>query len=468
MSADGRWQPYPAYKDSGVDWLGEIPRHWEMKRLKYAAAMNSDVLSESTDPDHVLQYLDISNVDSTGSILDIQEMRFENAPSRARRQVQDGDTIISTVRTYLRAIAHIDRPPDNLIVSTGFAVLRPTPELEPKYLWRLVQSSRFVDAVVAHSVGVGYPAIAPTRLADLSVWVPPLEEQRAIATFLDCETAKIDALVAKQERLIALLQEKRAALISHAVTKGLDPDVEVKDSGIPWLGEIPGHWEVRRLKFAANVQSGVAKGRDLEGRKIINPPYLRVANVQNGYVDLSDVATIAIAEDEIDRYSLKAGDVLMTEGGDFDKLGRGTVWEAQIEPCVHQNHIFAIRPYCGVSSYWISTITQTDYARHYFILRSKQSTNLASISSTNLMELPVVLPPDSEQEAILIHLGHETAKLDALIAKAQEMIERLQEYRTALISAAVTGKIDVRCNALPKCVAPAPSLIGEHHARQKT
>jgi len=248
VSTNNRWPPYPTYRDSGVGWLGKIPAHWETRRLKYAAAINTDTLPESTNPDFDLQYVDIGNVDSVGNILDIQEMSFERAPSRARRRVRHGDTIISTVRTYLKAIAHIDQPPDKVIVSTGFAVLRPRPGLDPKYLWRLVQSQGFVDAVVAHSEGIGYPAIAPTKLADLPVWIPTLAEQRAIAAFLDRETARLDALVAKQERLIELLQEKRAALISHAVTKGLDPTAPMKDSGIPSVGQIPAHWEVRRNK----------------------------------------------------------------------------------------------------------------------------------------------------------------------------------------------------------------------------
>ena len=209
-------------KDSGISWLGEIPAHWETRRLKCAAAINTDTLPENTESDFGLQYVDIGNVDSTGNILDVQEMPFERAPSRARRQVRHGDTIISTVRTYLKAIAYIEHPSDNLIVSTGFAVLRPRPELEPRYLWRLVQSQGFVDAVVAHSEGIGYPAIAPTKLAELPVWIPPIPEQRAIAAYLDCETAKTDAAVAEIETSIAHLEDYRTALISAAVTGKID------------------------------------------------------------------------------------------------------------------------------------------------------------------------------------------------------------------------------------------------------
>jgi type I restriction enzyme S subunit len=215
-----------------------------------------------------------------------------------------------------------------------------------------------------------------------------------------------------------------------------------KDSGVEWLGEIPEHWEVKRLKFIAYIQSGVAKGRDLGGRNIVELPYLRVANVQDGYLDLSDIAKITVGKDEVERYLLRAGDVLMNEGGDYDKLGRGAVWQGQIEPCIHQNHVYAVRPHKGIDPYWINTVTLTSYAKHYFILKSKQSTNLASISSTNLKELPVVIPPVSECKAIASFLDRETAKIDALIAKKERLIELLQEKRTAIISHAVTKGLD--------------------------
>src|SRR5262249_31403584 len=142
-----------------------------------------------------IEYVDIGNVDATGHINELQRMRFEDAPSRARRIVRHGDVIISTVRTYLRAIAAIENPPKNLIASTGFAVLRANGCCHSRYLSRLVQSNEFVDMVVNHSEGVGYPAINPTELAALSIWLPPLAEQRAIAAFLDRETARIDALI---------------------------------------------------------------------------------------------------------------------------------------------------------------------------------------------------------------------------------------------------------------------------------
>jgi type I restriction enzyme S subunit len=214
-----------------------------------------------------------------------------------------------------------------------------------------------------------------------------------------------------------------------------------KDSGVEWLGEVPAHWDVARLKFAAAVQTGVAKGKDNAGKDTINVPYLRVANVQDGYFDLGDVADIEIPLSDLPRYALQAGDVLMNEGGDFDKLGRGHVWDASIRPCIHQNHVFAVRPH-GISSAWLSRVTGTAYAQFYFMSRSKQSTNLASISSTNVMELPVVKPPAAEQAVIEAFLDRETAKIDALVAEQEQLITLLKEKRQAVISHAVNKGLD--------------------------
>ena len=290
---------------------------------------------------------------------------------------------------------------------------------------------------------MSYPAINASDLVGIKIPLPPIKEQQTIAAFLDRETAKIDALIAEQQRLIELLKEKRQAVISHAVTKGLNPDAPMKDSGIEWLGEVPEHWEVKRLKFIANVQTGVAKGKDNTGKITIEVPYLRVANVQDGYLDLGDVATIELPVDDLQRYELQVNDVLMNEGGDFDKLGRGYIWDGSISPCIHQNHVFAVRPF-GVSSDWLNLITGSSYAQFYFMSRSKQSTNLASISSTNIMELPVVVPPTDEQALLLHWIDVKALKFDQLIQDAGAAITLLQERRTALISAAVTGKIDVR------------------------
>ena len=248
-----RFRSYPEYKDSGVEWLGEIPGHWDVERLKYLATLNDEALPESTDPSFEMTYIDIGSVDAVAGITETEVVVFKKAPSRARRVVRDGDVIVSTVRTYLRAIAAIHAPESGLIVSTGFAVLRPR-RLESSFASYALRAPHFVEQVVANSVGVSYPAINASTLTCFSIPYPEVDEQRAIADFLDHETAKIDALVARKERLIELLQEKRTALITRAVTRGLDPNVPMKDSGVEWLGEIPAHWEVKRVNQTARVR----------------------------------------------------------------------------------------------------------------------------------------------------------------------------------------------------------------------
>lgn len=293
--------------------------------------------------------------------------------------------------------------------------------------------------------GSTFRELAKDKLEDMLIAEPPEDEQRAIAAFLDRETARIDALVSKKERLIELLQEKRTALVSRAVTKGLDPNVPMKHSGVEWLEQIPGHWEVKPLKALSQLQTGLTLGKKYHDRSLINRPYLRVANVQDGYLDLDDIAEIELRASDAVRYELREGDVLMTEGGDFDKLGRGYVWEGQVAHCLHQNHIFAVRPLADLLiPRYLALVLSSGYGRAYFTATSKQSTNLASTNSTKLRNMPMPAPSVAEQDAVIAFSDRETARIDTLIAKIREAMDRLKELRTALISAAVTGKIDVR------------------------
>ncbi|PZW36966.1 type I restriction enzyme S subunit [Humitalea rosea] len=214
-----------------------------------------------------------------------------------------------------------------------------------------------------------------------------------------------------------------------------------QDSGISWIGPVPAGWSVKRLRFLAQVQTGIAKGKDVQGIETIRVPYLRVANVQDGFIDIDDVSEIEIAASDLGRYLLRPGDVLMNEGGDFDKLGRGQVWNSAIDPCIHQNHVFAVRPH-GIEPEWLALVTSADCGRFFFMTRAKQSTNLASISSTNLLELPVPCPPPAERRAIMRFLDRETGKIDALVAEQERLIALLKEKRQAVISQAVTKGLD--------------------------
>ena len=444
---------YPEYRDSGVEWLGEVPAHWEVSTLrrvtldKCDGPFGSGIKSEHYTDEGAL-VVRLQNIRAGrfhyGEPVFLSQSYFES--ELRGHEVLPGDVLVAGLGDENNLLGRACVAPaglgDALVKADCFRFRVEPRRVLSSFVAMQLSAGAHSDAGTLSS-GTTRSRIPLSTMQTRRLVLPPLEEQAAIVAFLDRETAKVDALVAEQEKLLALLAEKRQATISHAVTKGLDPDVPMMASGVEWLGEVPAHWEISRLKFVASVQTGVAKGKDYTGKNTTEVAYLRVANVQDGYLALDDIATIMIPVDDLARYRLQPGDVLMNEGGDFDKLGRGHVWNGEIEDCIHQNHVFAVRPR-QVSSAWVNKTTSSDYAQFYFMTRSKQSTNLASISSTNVMELPLLLPPETEQEAILMFVDAETARLDALAAEATRAIALLKERRSALISAAVTGKIDVR------------------------
>jgi type I restriction enzyme, S subunit len=449
---------YPRYKDSGVEWLGEVPEHWEIRRLKQIAeVLPSNVDKKTHDgeaPVLLCNYTDVYYNEIIGA--DLPFMAASASEDQTRKlALRAGDTIITKDSESADDIAVAAYVPEDLpgvVCGYHLSVVRPRVSCIGAFIKRYFDSAFARSCVAVLANGLTRVGLTTYALNNLTIPVPPAAERLEISSFLDRETAKIDALIAEQQRLIELLKEKRQAVISRAVTRGLDPDAPMKPSGVDSLGDMPAHWTIAPLKRVASVRTGIAKGKDHGGRATVPVPYLRVANVQDGYLDLSAITTMEIPVNDLDRFKLQPGDVLMNEGGDFDKLGRGCVWEGQIEPCITQNHVFAVRPK-AVSSSWLSTITSSDYAQFYFMTRAKQSTNLASLSSTNLMELPVLLPPACEQQEIAAFVERQSWGSDAMVNEAERAIALLRERRTALISAAVTGKIDVRGLAQPQAEA---------------
>jgi type I restriction enzyme, S subunit len=443
---------YPEYKDSGVEWLGEVPAHWNISPIKrFVIANDGGVWGDEPSGETGTPVLRSTEQTVDGRWkMETPALRQLSKKEAASAKLNEGDLVVTKSSG---SSAHIGKTTlvSREIAEGGFCYsnfmqrLRFSSSFLPKIVWYLMNNElvRFQFDNLSNTT-TGLANLNGEIIGNVVVPVAPIAEQSSIAAFLDYETARIDALVEEQKRLIELLKEKRQAVISHAVTKGLDPNVPMKDSGVEWLGEVPAHWEVGKLRWFAQIQGGVAKGKDYSGKDTIMLPYLRVANVQDGYVDLSEVKEITVQAEEAERYSLRKGDVLMNEGGDNDKLGRGTVWQGQISPCLHQNHVFAIRPDARLNPEWLAMFTQSNSARDYFFINSKQSTNLASISSSNVMNCPVPLPPLHEQQQVLAQTQEKADRLDGLINAAIQGIELLQERRSALISAAVTGKIDVR------------------------
>ncbi|MCS3701013.1 type I restriction enzyme S subunit [Salinibacter ruber] len=443
---DGR-QQYDEYQDSGVVWLGEIPSHWETGPLKYFVSIDPEALTEKTDDDFELRYVDISSVNSQGDIEEPDEFRFGDAPSRARKVVQHGDTIISTVRTYLKAIAFIDNPPENLIVSTGFAVLRPLDDVDERFLGYLISSKQFIDSAVSNSEGIGYPSISTSKLGRLPVWVPPLDEQRVIADYLDRETDRIDALIEKKEQLIDLLEEKRTALISRVVTQGLDGDAEMQDSGVEWLGEIPAHWDTVKLKWNTDkIGSGVTPDGGSEAYVDDGITFMRSQNVHFDGLRLDDVAFIDEETDrEMESTRVYPRDVLLNITG--ASIGRCTIVPEDFPRANVNQHVCIIRAQ--------QDELHPSYLNHVMASSAGQDQIFAEIDGASrdavtfaeIGNFIVPKPPKEEQDRIAEYIERSMSQIYALIDQIEEGIELLEEYRTALISAAVTGQIDVREDA---------------------
>jgi len=421
--------------DRSVPWRDVFPPTWHVKPVKYACSINRRTLPETTDPDTEFRYVDISSVDSEGN-WSSEPMRFGDAPSRARRIVADGDVLVSTVRTYLRAIAHVDKVVEPLVCSTGFAVLSANGAASySKFLAYWARSVYFVDEVVARSVGVSYPAVNASDVGNIPCPLLPLDEQRAIARFLDRETSRVDRLIEKKLRQIELLHEKRAALISHAVTKGIDPNAPMKGSGIEWLGEIPAEWSVKRIKHVVQIRGGQVDPRIDEYSTM---PLVAPNHLESRTGRLLDQQT---AEDQgaiSGKYMFRAGDVL------YSKI-RPELAKACIAPAdgLCSADMYAMVPRPGHVAHYVLYLLLSDAFTKLAIDESMRVA-MPKINREDLGELRLPVAPEREQARIVEFLSSRTGGIDGLVAKVNLSLDRLREYRTALISAAVTGKIDVR------------------------
>ncbi|MDD2229632.1 MAG: restriction endonuclease subunit S [Candidatus Cloacimonetes bacterium] len=435
-------KPYPSYKDSGIEWLGEVPEGWGVKRLKYLSSCNDESLPESTDPSFEILYVDIGSVSRTEGIVKKEELNFENAPSRARRIVKDGDTIISTVRTYLRAIASIKMPEDNLIVSTGFAVIRPA-NISSDYLSLFLTSHYSVESVVSRSVGVSYPAINAGEIGNFFSPVPPPQEQQAIAAFLDHETARIDALIQKKERMIELLKEKRIALITQAVTKGLDPNAKMKDSGIEWLGEVPEHWMILPIKRIVSVP--VTDGPH-ETPEILDDgiPFISAESIKGGKIDFDLKRGHISLEDHIvysKKYKPQLDDIFVIKSG--ATTGNSAIVETENDFNIW-SPLAAIRCSRAIANprfifLFVNSIEFITSIQLYWSFGTQQNIGMNVIEN---LYLPI--PPLDEQDTISDTAWGELKGIEQIMHTVENSITLLQEYRSSLIHSAVTGKIDLR------------------------
>lgn len=448
-----RYPAYPEYTKTRWPEVGSIPSGWEARRLKFVATCNDEALPETTYPDYEIAYVDISSVDLVNGITSVETHSFEEAPSRARRIVRDGDTIVSTVRTYLKAIAPIESPPDNMIVSTGFAVIRPLKTVSSRFLGYALQNTAFIDEVVANSTGVSYPAINPTTLICLPVSYPEDKtEQQQIAAFLDWKTGQIDALIAKKKDLLEKLKEKRLAVITQAVTKGLNPAAPLRYSGIPWLGQVPKHWEVKRLRFATGrIEQGWSPQCDNQPADEDAWGVMKVGCVNGDEFDALENKALPADLEPISEYELRPKDILISRANTKELLGSAAIVPEYVRSkLLLCDKLFRLRPTAGVDGEFLTCYLRTPAARYQYEREATGSSgSMQNIGQGTIKNLVVFLPPVGEQKLIFQHIRRDVAKLDALANNVQTAIERLTEYRTALITAAITGKIDVRKVAVP-------------------
>ena len=413
-------QPYPAYKPSGVEWLGDVPSHWEMRPLKHWVGINEVVLSKGTNPDFEFHYVEIGAV-RTGVLIDEpRRIRFADAPSRARRVVRKGDTIISTVRTYLKAVWSADETTEDLICSTGFAVLSPRRRTAPKFLKYLAQSNSFTDRMSAESVGIAYPAIAEGKFSSFHICIPPLPEQNAIVRYLDHVDERIQRYIEAKEKLISLLQEARQATIHRAVTRGLNPDVPLKPSGVEWLEDVPAHWEVRRLKTLCSMKSG--DGISVMSIEPVGEYPVYGGNGLRGYTSrYNHDGAFAL----IGRQGALCGNV---------HIAQGKFWATE--------HAVVVTHDTGHDVEWFGAILTAMNLNQYSIAAAQPG-----LAIERILHLHLPVPPVHEQKLIAAHLDNATAAIDAAIDTARRQSELMREYLTSLIAHVVTGKLDVRKTA---------------------
>jgi len=412
---------YPEYKDSGVAWLGEVPAHWEVCALKRITDLKSG------------ESITAEDIEGTGEFA-----VFGGNGLRGFTTSYTHEGTYALIGRQGALCGNVNYATGKFWASEHAVVATPKVEVKTHWLGELMRAMNLNQ----YSVSAAQPGLSVEIVGNLRIPVPPFTEQTAIATFLDRETAKIDALVAEQEKLIALLQEKRQAVISHAVTKGLDPNVPMKDSGVEWLGEVPGHWEPKRLKFlASNIKAGpfgsaltkdmyVGSGYRVYGQEQVIPGDFSIGDY---YVDEAKFS-------ELSQYETRPDDVLISCVGTFGKIA---VVPAAAAPGIINPRLIRLRAAKNVIPLFLAEVLRSTVTFEQFSVLSRGGT-MEVINIGTLSDIWIALPPKAEQTAILNEITTQMARFDALTAEANTAITLLQERRTALISAAVTGQIDVR------------------------
>ncbi len=445
-SAARSWKPYPAYKDSGVEWLGKVPEGWKVQKLKHVVKVNlSNVDKKSNEGETTVKlcnYVDVYYNDYITPDLDFMEATA--SPDQIDKfTLRGGDVIITKDSESWEDIAVPAYVPANLngvICGYHLAHIRPNNlDIDGEYLFWSFCAPRLNHQFRVEAHGITRFGIGKYSIDNSLLLVPSINDQKYIARFLDDRTRKIDSLIEKKQKLIELLKEERAAVINQAVTKGLDPRAPMRDSGVEWLGEVQEKWEVKKLKHIAEIVLGKMLTNDDKGGYFYKP-YLRAQNISWQKVNTEDIKQMWFSEKELEQYRVKLNDLLVSEGGE---VGRTAIWNNVIKECYIQNSVHKVTMLNGNNPYYFLYLFFLYGQMGYFdSIVSKVS--IAHLTREKLKEVFCPVPSITEQNQIVQYIEYEHAKIDRAASTIEKEIELLQEYRTALISEAVTGKIDVR------------------------
>lgn len=422
-------------KNSGITWIGDIPEQWQLGRIGHLYSERREKVSDRDFAPLSVTMQGVVPQLSTAAKTDAHD---------DRKLVRKGDFAINS-RSDRRGSCGVS--PCDGSVSLINTILSPHDDMDAGYYNWLFHTTMFADEYYKWGHGI-VDDLWTTGWQDLkriSIPIPSLEEQERISNFLNQQCANIDSVLEQTRISIEEYKKLKQSIISKVVTSGIRGERSVRDSGDKWVGVIPKEWRITQLRHCASVKSGITLGKTYSDEtELKEMPYLRVANVQDGYVDISNMAVLAVTDDEIEKYRLHAGDVLMTEGGDRDKLGRGCVWDARIDPCLHQNHIFAVKTNESLlNPYFLEYVTASKIGRTYFDVTAIKTTNLACTSSSKVMAFVIPLPSLEEQAEIVAYLKEKCDAIDNLISKKELVISELTNYKKSMIYEYVTGKKEV-------------------------
>jgi type I restriction enzyme S subunit len=449
MKAEVGFRKYPSYLATKVEWLAEVPIGWDISSLKWICQIfsggtpdksNLDYWSEGTIPWINSGAVNSPLIHEPSALITDEAYRNSSA-----KWVPEG-ALVMALAGQGKTKGTVAQLAFTTTCNQSMAAIIPNTRVMPRMVfWWLVTNYQNIRNMAGGDLRDG---LNLELIGSIPCPIPPLSEQKAIADFLDRETAKIDELIAKQERLIALLNEKRQAVISHAVTKGLDPSAPMKDSGIEWLGEVPSYWETGALKFYVRAKVGAIKtgpfGSQLTASEMLGGQY-KVYNqrsVIDGDFEFGDNYINNDKFSELASFEIFPGDILITTRG---TIGRTAVFPESAERGILHPCLMRVQPHAKLlHTRYLQMLIQDSHVLKTQINIASNATTIDVIYSGTMANILIPVPPLPEQKAISDYLKFETAKIDMLIAKANQSIELMKERRSALISAAVTGKIDVR------------------------